>query len=1272
VTTTRIITNAGSPLTKPDGLPLAFVQVSFLLSSITATPCDVFDAVTGERVVGSVTAVTDASGVFSVALWPNDRGSIASQYVCAINYPGAGSFGAGVPSGSTPLTWLQFKTSGLPVTPQIVTALTAYIAQMDADVATALAQANIATAEAAIATADVALTHADVVLTHADVVLTHADVVSTHADVALTHTDVSLTHADVILTDADVAAAAASAASAASNAALLSAALATFRSKWLGSFATDPAVDGNGNALATGVEYFNSVENKLRVYGATGWADYDDAAQTETTNAALSAVSASSSASAAANSLAAAVIQAALATSNGQAQVSLAAAQAVLATTNGAAQVTLAIAQAVAAANSATSSATSATASASSAAQAVIAQTLAQAAWAASTAPTERIAAVSKTFFTNSAIVAAIIYDTRKDSDGGAWRNRCQATSWYNETIYGVYRGERATEAACRAISGATTNDFFHNTTDGKFYALNATSGVTEVFRGGRSEFPEIVAITINGNNAIVWDLTDSSVPMWIVIPITVGGGWVYFGHSQASSITAINGAMLFGTQDGVVFADMIRDRGRIITGSASYGGWDSLPLSMRNATLHTYAQGTVVGLPAIANSTVNSIAATVLPNAPIDPATGLPVPTIAVFTAGGVSVIKDDGTVVNSANASSASFGGFYKNGDLLWSTGAGSIEFFAASPISAGFGGTRYNGGNATIPATSGLAASKRIALASYLVLGSAILEFIKENPTTPSAGMVAAITNTYNTGWMNGDIRLAALADTVAETVGGANLIAGDSANFNGGTVGSWSAPYLSAIAVVANQLVVTATGTNPYAALYSIHTTIGKAYRVSIDAVAKTAGVTNVSLYIGNANGLAQSQYGIIWLSLLPVGAAFIFIATTTTLCLQASATCAVGDTFTIDNISVIECAADRSVKANPLTVVGGLTKSAVNTNSQLVAWSGFSTANYLLQPYSANLDFGTGDFCYAAWIDASSGNQVLFSRGSGTTAGSILCFINGGGTPILFYIHNGTSWVQFNSGNIPPTKGLYMAVRRSGVLEHWFNGAMISSVACALTVTNTTASLMIGNRQDATQGNLVFSALFRATATAPSVDQIAYIYETERKLFEPNAKCTIDGISTAVTTLAYDEVTDLLDVGTSWGRSTFKGLVRQSSEATTNGSAVAYAAYDGNQITVGTTGAKLYIPSKYLRDELNRAAEQKKQFGQQLVKKTFVATSGQTVFIMGMNEVVSSVYQQGLLKDESAGAGFYSLSFDGFRWSITLGTGATTSDRITVFYTKVLP
>ena len=39
--------------------------------------------------------------------------------------------------------------------------------------------------------------------------------------------------------------------------------------------------------------------------------------------------------------------------------------------------------------------------------------------------------------------VDVFIYDTSKDSDGGAWRYRTQHTSWYNETLNTATRGSR-------------------------------------------------------------------------------------------------------------------------------------------------------------------------------------------------------------------------------------------------------------------------------------------------------------------------------------------------------------------------------------------------------------------------------------------------------------------------------------------------------------------------------------------------------------------------------------------------------------------------------------------------------------------------------------------------------------------------------------------------------------------------------------------------------------------------------------------------------------
>ena len=74
-----------------------------------------------------------------------------------------------------------------------------------------------------------------------------------------------------------------------------------------------------------------------------------------------------------------------------------------------------------------------------------------------------------------------------------------------------------------------------------------------------------------------------------------------------------------------------------------------ALPLAKRNSSVNNANQGYVIdtdGQP-ISHSTVNDVAVTVLPNAPTNPETGLPMPTIAVATSGGVSVIKDDGLVV-------------------------------------------------------------------------------------------------------------------------------------------------------------------------------------------------------------------------------------------------------------------------------------------------------------------------------------------------------------------------------------------------------------------------------------------------------------------------------------------------------------------------------------------------------------------------------------------------------------------------------------------------
>ena len=69
-----------------------------------------------------------------------------------------------------------------------------------------------------------------------------------------------------------------------------------------------------------------------------------------------------------------------------------------------------------------------------------------------------------------------------------------------------------------------------------------------------------------------------------------------------------------------------------------------------------------------------------------------------------------------------------------------------------------------------------------------------------------------------------------------------------------------------------------------------------------------------------------------------------------------------------------------------------------------------------------------------------------------------------------------------------------------------------------------------------------------------------IYEDEKRLFAPNAKCTLHGSSDEILALAYDDSTDIIHAGTSAGRSEFVGLNRINN--TTTAVATAISASNG--------------------------------------------------------------------------------------------------------------
>jgi hypothetical protein len=282
----------------------------------------------------------------------------------------------------------------------------------------------------------------------------------------------------------------------------------------------------------------------------------------------------------------------------------------------------------------------------------------------------------------------------------------------------------------------------------------------------------------------------------------------------------------------------------------------------------------------------------------------------------------------------------------------------------------------------------------------------------------------------------------------------------------------------------------------------------------------------------------------------------FVATGTTTYVTWEGFNAAGSETQIDNISVRLADPDRSVNGNGLAVHGSITKAAVATGADVVAYSGFSSSNYLEQPYNDDLDFGaytgtagTGDFCVMGWVKGASvmSTATIVSRCSSTSNGFHL-FKNTTTTTPYARFRIGSTYLDGTTGIADQWNHL-VAMRKDGVAYIYKNGALENSASISTDVSGSFATEIGWSTAQTTITGLAGISLLRISATAPTADQIRKIYEDEKVLFQDSAKATLTGSSDAVTALAYDPDTNLLHVGTSDGRSVFQGLRRVDETAT---------------------------------------------------------------------------------------------------------------------------
>lgn len=433
---------------------------------------------------------------------------------------------------------------------------------------------------------------------------------------------------------------------------------------------------------------------------------------------------------------------------------------------------------------------------------------------------------------------------------------------------------------------------------------------------------------------------------------------------------------------------------------------------------------------------------------------------------------------------------------------------------------------------------------------------LTTLAEDTSTPANGMVAFVTSSYNSGYQNGNIKGAFLSSTdTASLVGSGELVT--NGTFDTDTSG-WTddASYAGTVTQNAGQMEVYVDPSNSYnIAVQDITVEAGKTYVFSADYSSSTGN--NVIFYVG------YPGWTTAYLNSGPIGSGKMiktFTAVNNTIRIQLLGYIA-GQTAYFDNVSVRLAEADRSVNGKGLQVFGTITKSAVATGAELVAYSGFSASNYLEQPYNSDLDFGTGDFCVMGWVNVgdTSLNWILDTIDAANTEGFAL-YKNDNGTVVLRTKNiNNSSVVSASSIETATWRFITAVVSSSGTsLSMYIDGKLDAQATGqpARSIGGTDSSLILGGRNQAPAAPFPGSlALWRISATAPTAEQIKKIYEDEKVLFQENAAATLYGASDAVTALAHDSDTGLLHVGTSAGRSVFQGLRRVSNTTIAVGTAI---------------------------------------------------------------------------------------------------------------------
>tara|TARA_S200000501_G_scaffold113137_1_gene106362 strand:+ start:2335 stop:4806 length:2472 start_codon:yes stop_codon:yes gene_type:complete len=770
--------------------------------------------------------------------------------------------------------------------------------------------------------------------------------------------------------------------------------------------------------------------------------------------------------------------------------------------------------------------------------------------------------------------VDIFVYDTRKDSDGGAWRHRTQNTSWYNEG--------------------------------------------PSFYRGSRKEFPAVAVLVLEANYLRIYDGDDPDLSMWMVFNCN-SDSLLRVPFTQC--VAMLNAKLVVGDHNNyagstVDFIIDAKDDKRDLRQTPRFGN-----IAQRNETGLNHSNNSKLAV----GQHTNDVAMTVLPNAPIDPDTGLPIPTIAVATDAGISIITHDQVehsaglpVIDGGTSGAESHQIDFMSPTRLVATAPlyygvfeilyedanyGYLSQFALSSAYyyhvnlAANNGTDWNNPRpiANLSTTSQVLATDERTVVAATASGLNIHQISKSSITDNNDGIAAYITSTYNTGYMVGDIKTASLSETDASDFVG-NLVT--NGTFDSNTTG-WSSSGTATLSHQSGVARITGdsgagswTGGTIYQSMGS-NFVIGKTYSVSYQV--RSGGNTgNYSQTIGariQKNANFHSNYTEFYRQTTSdPGSSFItiswtFTATVDTYGIQFYNYYGVqGHYLEYDDIVVKEAVASRSPTGRienrtydpGFVITGNINKQPVADGAELISYGGFATSgptSHLSQQFNSDMNLSSGEFTIMAWI-YPTGTSLggIISRGCGDSYGPY--GLNYSSQDVTFV--SSSDWNESNDGGtwgtLIQTSGDFcktynwsqVVVTKSGsTAKVYINGIQRSQDTSAVNPKAPTSNFiptMVGIERTGSTGNLVRPfpgrlALIRASNTAATEEQVFKMYNEEKQLFLKNAKCTLVGTSNQVNAIAHDDSTDIVHAGTSTGRSEFRGLERINSTTTAVSNAI---------------------------------------------------------------------------------------------------------------------